>query len=115
YIEKNISINVHMVIYEDEVLILPSSIQIIQNIDNHLSYMGNDFSTYSKLDKKLKKMLYNYSLEIGNHLRKIGYLGVCGLDFIVTTNDVIFMEINPRFQASTVLLNKQLIKAEERL
>lgn len=115
YVDKNISINVHIIIYEEEIVFFPPSIQIIQNSDNHLSYMGNDFLSYNILDQTIQNKIYQSSLKIGENLKKIGYLGVCGIDFISTKDDVIFMEINPRFQASTVLLNKQLINMNEKL
>lgn len=115
YIGKSISINVHLVIYEDEVVFFPPSIQIIKNTDNHLSYIGNDFEAYNGLLDKIKKQIHDFSIKIGENLKKIGYLGVCGIDYIATKENVAFMEINPRFQASTVLINKQLYKTKNKL
>lgn len=108
YIENNISINTHIIVYEDEVLFFPPSVQLIKNTNGHLSYVGNDFDTYNELNSDIKNQIRETAIKIGNNLRKIGYLGVCGIDFIATKDKAIFMEINPRFQASTVLINKYL-------
>ena len=115
YIENNVSINVHIMIYEDEIIFFPPSIQLIENYNNHLTYMGNDFEAYNGLDNIIKRKIHKASIKIGKNLKKIGYLGICGIDFIATKDDVVFMEINPRFQASTVILNKWLNQIENDL
>ncbi len=35
----------------------------------------------------------------------MGYKGILGLDFLITKDEIMFVEVNPRFQASTPLLN----------
>ena len=51
----------------------------------------------------------NYSKSICKALQREGYLGVLGIDFIEVERDVYFMEINPRFQGSSVKLEKLLL------
>lgn len=48
YYEKNIPINVNFVIFDNEILIFPPSIQIIQRVNGKLLFMGTDF-IYKKI------------------------------------------------------------------
>ena len=41
-------------------------------------------------------------------MQKKGYRGVLGIDSIIYDDEVYFMEINPRFQNSSTILNKGL-------
>ena len=50
-----------------------------------------------------------YSNTIATQVRKMGYRGILGIDYILTENkDIKFMELNPRFQSSTFILNQYL-------
>ena len=50
----------------------------------------------------------NYSSNICKKLQELGYLGVVGIDYIYTDNELFFIEINPRFQGSTKQIDKLL-------
>mgnify|MGYP000476573128 FL=1 len=39
---------------------------------------------------------------------EINYRGICGLDFIFIQNNILLIEINPRYQGSSYLLNAVL-------
>ncbi len=108
YIEHNISVNVHLVVYSDEVLILPASVQLISINSGSFEYQGADFLAYNHLPIAIKTKVYDYSKIIGERMRRSGFLGVCGIDYITTLTDVYFSEINPRFQSSTFLINHAL-------
>lgn len=108
YCKNNVPVNVHILIGEDKVTLLPASVQIIQKINNHLAFMGSDFIWYRKLDDELRKKHREYSVNIGKELQKMGYRGICGIDSIFYNHEVYFMEINPRFQSSSTILNKAL-------
>ncbi len=41
-------------------------------------------------------------------MKEIGYLGILGIDFILTNNELYFTEVNPRFQGATKQLEKLL-------
>ena len=56
------------------------------------------------MDDKLK----NYAYIVGKMMQEKGYRGVLGIDSIVYDNEVYFMEVNPRFQNSSTILNKAL-------
>lgn len=109
YFKNSASVNLHLIISGDRVLVFPGSLQIIETVDNRLLYCGADFLTYeSKLNGKQKEIIHQYGTIIGDELQGIGYRGVCGIDFLVTENEVYFIEINARFQASTILINAAL-------
>lgn len=105
YIQDNISVNIHLVIYKDTFCILPPSVQIIDLENNSFVYNGADFVAFNQIETSLKQKVIAQAKIIGKQLQAINYLGVCGVDFIVTKNDVYFMEINSRFQSSTMALN----------
>lgn len=108
YLENNISVNVHIIVYSDEVIILPASIQIISLNEQSFEYQGADFISFRFLSTAIKEKVNDYAKIIGERLKRSGYLGVCGIDFITTKSEVFFSEINPRFQSSSFLLNYAL-------
>lgn len=115
YIENNIPVNIHLVIYKDTILPLAPSVQMIILNSDSFKYSGSDYIAYSFLPSSIKTKLLNYARIIGEKLRQLGYLGVCGVDFIATQEEVYFMEINPRFQSSSFLLNKAFEENQRRV
>ena len=105
YISNCISLNVTVIIYEQEIVLLPASIQIIVEDNKRLLYKGADFIAYETLDMELQYKTRLYSEKICENLRNLGYLGICGIDFITDGKEVYFMEVNERFQASSALIN----------
>ena len=110
YFENSISVNTHLMIYSDTVQYFPPSIQIIEHFEHKLCYEGGDFVAAGELKRDILDNIYQYSNEIGIRLSRIGYKGVCGIDFLVVNDKVYFMEVNARFQSSTFLLNRSLKK-----
>ena len=108
YFQHCVSLNIHLVIYEQEVLLMPASVQIITQKSHSLVYQGSDFIIYTHLPQSIQKKVTQYAQVIGRQLQYSGYRGVCGIDFIATQNEVFFSEVNGRFQSSTVLINKAL-------
>ena len=108
YYTESISINIHLMISKNEVYVFPGSIQIIENQYNHLVYKGCDFKGFQRIKSELLKKSEQYSRIIGADLQKRGYLGVCGIDFLICNDEVYLMEINSRFQNSSTVLNKAL-------
>lgn len=105
YIEPAISLNTHILITKEDIIVLPFSIQIIELYNTNLIYSGADYVCYKHLPPNIKEDLYKNAKVIGSLLRNTGYYGVCGIDFLLHNDAIYFMEINPRFQASTLLLN----------
>ncbi|MBQ3933737.1 MAG: ATP-grasp domain-containing protein, partial [Elusimicrobiaceae bacterium] len=110
YMTDNVSVNVHCVIYEEEVVVFPPSIQLVDQKHINLEYLGSDFSAYNGLTVDEKVKVRETALNVAETLRKKGYRGVCGIDLILAEGRCYFMEINSRFQASTALLNRYLYK-----
>lgn len=108
YFEHSVSLNVHIVIYRNDIIIMPASIQLISVKKYSLSYQGSDFIAYTYLPELIREKVKSNAKIIGKQLQYSGYLGVCGIDFIATKTDVYFSEINGRFQSSTILLNKAM-------
>lgn len=110
YFENSISVNVHLVISSNTILYFPGSIQIIHLLNNKLLYLGADYISFQTISAKNKKLLREYSNIIGKQLQVLEYRGIIGLDFLVTPKEIMFLEVNARFQASTPLLSKALKK-----
>lgn len=108
YIENSISINAHIVISANNICFLPPSVQIVKEIEGRILYLGADYICYTFIAPEMQKKVKDSSILIGKVLRNEGYRGILGIDFILKGNDLYFMEVNPRFQASSQLLNKAL-------
>ena len=105
----SISANTHIFVAKKQNVISPGSIQIIEEKNNQLCYRGCDFIAFKELSSKVKEKIKNLSLEISNLLRKDEYLGIAGIDFIIDKDENVYCsEINPRFQASTLLIDRFL-------
>lgn len=105
YIENNIPFNIHCLIGENQIEILPTSQQELEIIDK-IEYIG---STYDiSLDKGSLEKVREYCTIICKKLKTMGYIGVLGIDFIKVEDEFYFIEINPRFQGSTQKVDKIL-------
>ena len=108
YHERNIPVNMHIVIYDEEVVLLPPSIQIIIAGRHRLLYRGADYASFASLSDLFRNAFEDHAIMIGQILRKKGYRGVLGLDAMILDNGVFIQEINNRFQGSTPALNRAL-------
>lgn len=106
YIKDSLSVNVHIIIGAANILFFPPSIQIVNEIQGKILYFGADFISYKFVNQKMQSEIKNAAITIGEKLQLRGYRGVLGIDFLIKNNILYFIEINPRFQASTQLLNK---------
>lgn len=105
---NGISVNVHAVLYGERTLLFPPSVQIIDQEGACLEYLGGDFSAYGTLPADERALVSQTAAAVCGGLRELGYRGVCGIDLLLSGGNCYFMEINPRFQASTGLLNRSL-------
>lgn len=112
YFEKSVPVNIHLMIGKNDLLFFPGSIQIIKLIESKLLYLGADYITFLNLGNNILQQIREYSLKIGYYLQELGYRGVLGIDYLVTEQEIMFSEVNARFQASTPLLNIALQQAE---
>lgn len=108
YCKNNIPVNIHVLIASKKIYLLPGSIQIIQEENHKLAYKGYDFIAYQNIHSDLIKKIEKYATAIAEKLQKWGYRGLCGIDSIIYNDEIYFMEINARFQNSSIGLNKAL-------
>lgn len=108
YYEKNIPININFIIFDDSILLFPPSVQIVQQNNDKLMFYGSDYFIEQYQEHFQIKDVYDYTLKIARILKKMGYRGICGFDFIACSEGLLFLECNPRFQASTFLINLAL-------
>ena len=110
YYDKSISININFLVFDDEIILFPPSVQIIRSINGKMMFSGSDYfiekyHNYFRADE-----VFDSTLKTAENLRKIGYRGICGFDYIASPEGLMFLECNPRFQASSFLLNLVLDK-----
>ena len=108
YLEKSISVNLHVIVCEKQNVIFPASIQIIENINDRLLYRGADFISFREIDSDMKNQVRQMGSAIANELRRMGYKGIAGIDLIIADGQLFFVELNPRFQASSYIIDKYL-------
>lgn len=109
YLGNSISVNAHVFISDKQAVLSPASVQLIEIRDNQLCYRGADFFAFEAVPSVCKTAVKKLSLKIANMLRTLGYRGVAGIDFIISEKQEVFCsEINPRFQASSILLDLYL-------
>lgn len=106
YIKHGVSVNTHVFISDKQTVLSPGSIQIVVPEQDQLCYRGADYIAFRTLPSACREEVKALSLKIANRLRLLGYRGVAGLDFLVTQEQKVYcIEINPRFQASSTLLD----------
>lgn len=107
YITPSFSVNVHIIIGYN-IRIAPASIQIVEKEKDRLIFHGSDFVEYHNIPKEIRAKIQLYSDQVAELIKNMGYKGVLGIDFLVFNKEVYFLEINPRFQSSTPLLNEAM-------
>lgn len=109
YIKHGVSVNTHVFISDKQTILSPGSIQIVVPEQTQLCYRGADYIAFRTLPSACRERVRTLSLKIANRLRLLGYRGVAGLDFLITWEQKVYcIEINPRFQASSTLLDLYL-------
>lgn len=68
-------------------------------------YCGNDFSAAGMVSKSIREEICTIMEKIGLFMGSKGFLGLFGMDFLLYGDQVLALEINPRFQGSTMLLS----------
>ncbi len=108
---KHTPLNITLVIGKKDIVFLPLSTQLILLTDHRFKYVGGDFAHARKLKKKVKDKVNEYSMTIAKKLQEMGYRGILGIDYLLCDKDqLVFMEINPRFQSSSFLISLYLQK-----
>lgn len=108
YMDGAISVNQNAIVFGNGLIVsYQPSIQILQNrqCNNCFEYIGSDYNIDAFISEKVIKDITDTTYMIGKFLHSIGYRGIFGCDYIVKDNEHFFIEINPRYQASTFLLS----------
>ena len=101
------SLNINMVVGKNNIYISRPSVQIIGIpvlIDNIFGFAGNDFASLEMVNEDLIKKVFDATLKVATLMKEHGFVGMAGIDFIISNGGVYPAEINPRFQNSTSLL-----------
>ncbi len=113
YFEGAVPINIHFVVSEKRILTFPGSVQVVCEIEGRQVYLGADFIEYRRLPKRSIAKAAGFGLRFAELCADRGYRGVLGVDFLLIGQEPLFLECNPRFQASSPLVNRRL-RAEGR-
>lgn len=108
YYESSLSVNITSIINPSMSITFPVSLQIIEDKNRNLLYKGSDFIAAKTIPQNLLEKLLNSNKRILENLNFLGYRGICGIDFLLHNDEVYFLEINPRFQGSSFLIDKAL-------
>lgn len=109
YYYPNQSFSCHAMISNDSIAIFPISTQILYTNNEKIEYRGNDYiCQQSSISFEIKQIASSICLR----LQGIGYRGICGFDFIEYKNKILLIEINPRYQGSSYIINKVLKENE---
>jgi predicted ATP-grasp superfamily ATP-dependent carboligase len=84
------------------------SVQIVgvQGCTNRAEvYCGNDFTAAEKIPEAVREKICTIMEKVGLYMGSKGFLGVFGMDFLLDNENVLALEINPRFQGSSMLLS----------
>lgn len=107
YIESLVSTSLHMLVSNNEVCILPSTVHGYKE-HHKLSYM--DLKAFTQLDPDMLKQAYDYGMKFGEFVRtskKYKMRGWLHIDLLFGKDKKVYaMEANPRFGGAVGLHNR---------
>lgn len=107
FLKESVPININACIYRDgSVRVFLPSFQLIgikEATNRPLGYCGNDFGLVKNLSKEMIDGIENLTLAVGAWLARKEYLGIFGADILIADGKIYLVEVNPRFQGSTLL------------
>lgn len=108
FIKGSYSINMHLCISDNCIIQFPFSLQITKLVNHKILFCGSDYmAAFNVSDEIMSKIQINIE-KICALLKLLGYKGILGIDLMVTSQHIYFIEINPRFQGSSMPLSKSL-------
>ncbi|MFN8019227.1 MAG: ATP-grasp domain-containing protein [Acidimicrobiales bacterium] len=116
YLEGGVPVNIGAVAWDDGVTVHPASVQLIgipSCTVRPFGYCGNDFGAMRQFDPETLDVLQESTVRIGGWLRRLGYRGAFGVDFLVIDGTPFFTEVNPRFQGSTHASSQFSVERDE--
>ena len=116
YLDRALPLNLNACVYRDgQVRTFHVSVQLI-GIDGcsrlRFGFCGNDLAAAASLDPAILVKAELIAERVGRWAADHGYVGQFGLDFLLHDNELMITEMNPRFQASTIL-SEEAARAQE--
>lgn len=105
YIHEGFAININAIIGKKNIILLPISLQLSERNKERILYHGADYIAAQIVSENIVTKLKDYANSILVCIKQLGYLGIIGLDFLITKDEIYFLEVNPRYQASSFLIN----------
>lgn len=106
-IDDATTLNLHGLVTADRVEASIASVQLT-GVDGltglPFGYCGNDFGAAAVLPPAILEQAGHHVEAVGIELQRLGWLGIFGVDILVSGDRVLPLEINPRFQGSSWLL-----------
>ncbi len=102
YFYNSLSLNMTVICNKSGCVKFPISEQLF---DNNYMFNGSDFISGHEIYLAHKDMIDEFIDKIASILIQNEYIGVCGIDFVIDDEKIMFIEFNPRFQGSSFLLN----------
>jgi len=107
---NSISLNATIIIGTTQTIFFPISQQIFDTTSPSLDYMGADFISSIQFAEEFSEKIDAFLKYIVQQLKASDYYGIIGIDFLIYNDNLYFIEFNPRFQGSTFLINRALLK-----
>lgn len=106
FLDGAVPLNVNACVYRDgSVTLHAPSVQLIgvpECTTRPFGYCGNDFARVGDIDPRLLPQLEGITRQTGRWLAAMGYVGAFGIDALWHKGRVLFSELNPRFQGSSL-------------
>lgn len=111
YYEPSLSVNITSILFQNDFCVFPVSVQIVEEENGNLLYKGSDFLGTQLIPQNILCKLEEIVYKILKQLTFLQYHGICGIDFLISNDEIYFLEINPRFQGSSFLIEKSLAQS----
>lgn len=94
YYEPSLSVNITSIVFQNDFCIFPVSIQIVEEENGNLLYKGSDFLGVRLIPQKILCKLEKAVYKILKQMTFLEYHGICGIDFLISNDEIYFLEIN---------------------
>lgn len=116
FVSGALPVNIGATVWRDGVTVHLPSVQLVgvaECVSRPFGYCGNDFARVAELEDDQLDALEASTVAVGEWLRRHGYRGTFGVDYLVVGGTPVFTEINPRFQGSTRASAQLAVEAGE--
>ena len=112
--EAHIRLIATLIVGKSSTLFLDIPAQLISKTNGNSKYVGGDFVYPTILSSNVRVEIYSFSLKIAYQVKKFGYMGIWGTDYIMFNDGSIrFLQINPRLQSASFSISYFLVDKYE--